>query len=140
VKSILISLVLALLGLAAGCEPPGRDRPEPAGAGPRGPVRLEIEDAGKTVELEKGQGLVVVLEGNLTTGYAWEVAEVDEQVLQPGEITFKPQSDLEGAPGAFTIEFRAAGEGQTSLGLVYRRSWEKDVKPLETFTVQVVVR
>ena len=104
-------------------------------------VKLDAGDAGSQVELNAGQTLVVSLEGNPTTGYTWEAAELDEQVLrQVGEAEFKPDSDAIGAGGVQTLRFETVNSGQTTLKLVYHRPWEEDVEPLETFSVQVVVR
>ena len=44
-----------------------------------------------------------------------------------------------GVGGTEIFRFEAS-TGETSLSLVYHLPWEKDVEPLETFTVQVVVR
>jgi len=104
-------------------------------------VKLDVGDDGSQVELNAGQTLVVSLEGNPTTGYTWEAAELDEQVLQQvGEAEFKPESDAIGAGGMQTLRFETVNSGQTTLNLVYRRPWEEDVEPSETFSVQVVVR
>ena len=125
------SLLLSVLGLASACSPP-----QPAGA-----VQLDIGDDGHQVELQKGQSLEVSLEANPTTGYTWEVEELDEQILRAvGEPEFKPQSDLMGAPGIQTLRFQAVGVGQTTLKLIYHRRWEKGVKPLQVYSAEVAVR
>jgi inhibitor of cysteine peptidase len=104
-------------------------------------VKLDAGDDGSQVELNAGQTLVVSLEGNPTTGYTWEAAELDEQVLrQVGEAEFNPESDAIGAGGVQTLRFETVNSGQTTINLVYHRSWEEDVEPAETFSVQVVVR
>jgi inhibitor of cysteine peptidase len=104
-------------------------------------VKLDAGDDGSQVELKAGQTLVVSLEGNPTTGYTWEAAELDEQVLrQLGEAEFNPESDAIGAGGVQTLRFETVNSGQTTLNLVYRRPWEADEEPTETFSVQVVVR
>ncbi|MFC2055485.1 protease inhibitor I42 family protein [Chloroflexota bacterium] len=104
-------------------------------------VKLEADDDGSQVELKAGQTLIVSLEGNPTTGYMWEAEDLDEQVLrQAGETEFKPESDAIGAGGVQTLRFETVKTGQTTLKLVYHRSWEADVEPAETFSVQVVVR
>jgi inhibitor of cysteine peptidase len=104
-------------------------------------VNLDAGDDGSQVELKAGQTLIVSLEGNPTTGYTWEAAELDEQVLrQVGEAEFKPDSDAIGAGGIQTLRFETVNSGQTTLNLVYHRSWETDEEPAETFSVQVVVR
>lgn len=123
------ALLLVVLGTA--CSPPQRARA----------VSLDARDAGRRVELEKGQTLDISLPSNPTTGYGWEVEELDHRVLrQVGESEFKPQSNLVGAPGVEILHFQPVGAGQTTLKLVYHRSWEKGVEPLETYSVEVVLR
>lgn len=103
-------------------------------------LALEGKDNGRQIELQKGQTLAISLEGNPSTGYTWEMAESEGSILrQVGEIEFKAESDLVGAPGTQTLRFEAVESGQTELKLVYHRPWEKDVEPLETFTLQVTV-
>lgn len=150
-----VGFAFALLGvlvLAAGCAssdsaPPDADVDrggEPTIVPGAADVTLGAADNGRQVELSSGQVLVVTLASNPTTGYSWEVSEVDEAVLtQLGEAEFR-QAPAEGEPvtgagGTETFRFAAAA-GETTLTLVYHRPWEKDVEPLETFTVQVVVR
>ncbi|MEA3441777.1 MAG: protease inhibitor I42 family protein [Chloroflexota bacterium] len=102
-------------------------------------VNLDADDDGGQVELKSDQTMVISLEGNPTTGYTWEVAQVDEAVLkQVGEAEFEPDSDAVGSGGVQVLRFEAVNSGQTSLDLVYHRSWE-DEEPVETFSVQVVV-
>jgi inhibitor of cysteine peptidase len=135
--------LLAVLVLATGCAS-GGDVDADRGADRSAEVALSAEDSGARAELDAGDLLVVTLESNPTTGYAWEVSEVDKAVLaQVGEAEFQEAAQegeqLVGAPGVQTFRFVAA-RGETTLALVYRRSWEKDVEPLQTFTVEVVVR
>lgn len=150
-KPILLLILLVCGLLIAGCVPqvvkivlkPAAE--VPVTVTPELPtpseVRLGAEDEGRQVELSEGQTLAVSLEGNPTTGYTWETEELDEDILkQMGEAEFEPQSDLIGAPGVLTLRFEAVGAGETTLNLVYHRSWEKDVEPLEAFSVSVVVR
>ncbi|MGD2251566.1 MAG: protease inhibitor I42 family protein [Anaerolineales bacterium] len=112
-----------------------------AACGASGEVELDMTDNRSQVELEVGQVLVISLEGNPTTGYTWEIGGIEESVLrQVGEAVFEAESDLVGAGGVQTLRFEAVGVGQTSLALVYHRSWEEGVAPLETFSVQIEVR
>lgn len=105
-----------------------------------GPVMVTETDLGTTIEMKTGDELVVTLQGNPGTGYGWEVVPVDEAVLkQVGDWEFEPESDLVGAPGKMTLRFRAVESGQQALQLLYRRPWETDVPPLNTFEVTVVV-
>ena len=127
---VALLILLVALTVATGCSPQQQE------------VKASIADDGREMQLKKGQTLVVTLEANPTTGYSWEVAEpLDEQVLrQAGEPEFKPESDLVGAGGVQILRFEAVNAGKTTLRLAYRRSWEKDVEPLNTFSIQVVVR
>jgi inhibitor of cysteine peptidase len=107
-------------------------------------VVLSEADSGSQVKLSPGQTLEVTLESNPTTGYGWEVSEVDGAVLaQVGEAEFQQAStegkELVGVGGTETFRFNAAN-GETTLSLVYRRSWEKGVEPAKTFVVQIVVQ
>jgi len=125
----LLTLLIALT-LATACSPQQQA------------VKASIDDNGREKQLKKGQTLVVTLEGNPTTGYSWEAAEpLDEQVLQQaGEPEFTQESDLIGAGGVQILRFEAVNAGKFTLKLVYHRPWEKDVEPLETYSIQVVVR
>jgi len=126
-SSVLVALLVSSV-MVAGCSPSGE-------------VKLEAKDSGRQIEIEKGQSLVITLASNPTTGYRWEVAELEESILrQVGEAEFQPQSDLVGAPGVEILRFETVKAGQTPLKLVYHRPWETDVDPLETFSIQVVVR
>jgi inhibitor of cysteine peptidase len=126
---VLLTLLIALT-VATGCSPQQQE------------VKATIDDAGREMQLKKGQTLVVTLEGNPTTGYSWEVAEpLDDQVLRlTGEPEFKAESEALGAGGVQILRFETVNAGKTTLKLAYRRSWEKGVEPLNTFSIQVVVR
>jgi inhibitor of cysteine peptidase len=153
-KLLNITMVCALLAtllLAAGCAssdgaPTGAepDRGGQSTVVPGGDVILDAKDDGTGIELDAGQMLVVTLESNPTTGYRWEVSEVDRSVLtQVGEAEFQeaPKEDeqMVGVGGTETFRF-ASAPGSTTLTLVYHRSWEKDVEPADTFSVEVTVR
>jgi uncharacterized lipoprotein YbaY/predicted secreted protein len=98
-------------------------------------------DDGKTIDLEAGQMLAVRLDSNPSTGYGWQVEQVDEAVLnQQGDPQFiQPPDSPPGAGGAQVFLFTAVAAGQTTLMLVYTRPFEPDVAPVQTFTIQVRV-
>ena len=107
-------------------------------------VNVDEEDDGSQVELEQGQILVVTLESNPTTGYGWEVAEIQESILeQLGDAEFKQsetgEPPLVGAGGWEIFRFKAISAGQMTLKLGYRRPWEEGVEPIDTFSIDVVV-
>jgi inhibitor of cysteine peptidase len=100
---------------------------------------LREDDAGAVVEMSVGEHVVVKLEGNPTTGFTWEVAQVDRAVLVPsGEPDYESDSDAEGSGGTYTFRFAAVGRGEAEVVMVYRRTWEGE-EPADTFTFRVLV-
>jgi inhibitor of cysteine peptidase len=146
--------LLAVVALLAGCGGTGQGPAlgpgdvqadeRPAG-GELAEIALGAADNGRQIELAPGQKVAITLESNPTTGYSWQVTEVDEAVLkQVGEVEFSSSApegqQLVGAGGTETLRFEAQAAGQGTLTLAYHRSWEEGVEPLETFTVEVIVR
>jgi len=103
-------------------------------------LELSIKDNGLSFSLHQPETITIMLAGNPTTGYAWEMVEVDRSVLttEP-EPVFVPDSTLSGAGGRFTFRLYPIAKGSTRVKLVYRRSWEKNVPPIETFSVDIQV-
>lgn len=127
-RKLLLVLMVVLAGLLAGCAS------HPA-------LQLGEADAGKTVELRSGESLVVSLQGNITTGFTWVPAAQDPaQLKQVGDAVVTPESDAIGAGGVIVLRFEAVATGQTVLRLEYKRPWETDVAPLQTYEVTVVVK
>jgi inhibitor of cysteine peptidase len=113
-----------------------------AGCGSTGEVRLDMADNGRQIEVEVDQTLVISLESNPTTGFGWELIEFEDPILQSmGEVEFQPSESKEvvGAGGTEIFRIKAVSTGQTTLTLVYRRSWDEGVEPLETFRLNVIV-
>ena len=104
-------------------------------------VELSSEDAGRTVTVHPADQLEVVLDGNPTTGYQWEISSVDSAILKPiGEVEFRPDSNALGAGGKVALHFEALAPGTTILKLIYHRSFGQDVPPLRTFEVEIEVK
>ena len=134
----IILLLTSLLPFTNAVAAPPSDDPN------HGEVKLSAKDDGCQIELKEDQVLVISLESNPSTGYMWEVEEADETILrQPGKMEFEPElhllgaSGLLGAPAKQILRFEAVAAGQTTLRLVYRRPWEKDVESARTFSLQV---
>jgi inhibitor of cysteine peptidase len=106
-----------------------------------GEAAVDLSHNGSKVEVEAGGVLVVSLESNPTTGYMWEIEEIDDEILrQEGEVEYKAESDLVGAGGVETFRFKALTAGEGELKLVYRRPWEGGIEPLEIFSITVIVK
>jgi inhibitor of cysteine peptidase len=107
---------------------------------------LSVTDAdnGKTVTITKGQGLLLKLQSNPTTGYKWAVSSTDRTFGYPSSETFLKNSD--GAVGSGGIQrFKWTTNspldmvGSHKVTLEYKRSWETNVAPAKTFTFTVKV-
>lgn len=124
-----ITSFLFLVSLLAACGVPSSSR------------TITEQEAGKTIEISKGETITVLLEGNPTTGYTWELASKDLSILkQVGEPAFTPDSQTAGSGGKVSLKFEAVTVGQGILQLVYHRSFEPDEPPVRTFEAIVVVK
>lgn len=104
-------------------------------------VEIGAEANGTTIDLETGQKLVISLESNPTTGFDWEVSEIDDAVItKSGDSEFTAESDLIGAGGMRTFTFKAAGTGTCTLKLIYHRAWETGIAPEQEFSVTINVK
>jgi len=123
---VLLASVLLVLIFAAGCAKN---------------VEVNQEMNGGSVVLEEGQTLVLKLASNPTTGYDWEIVDLNGAILeQVGEVDYKSDSALIGSGGVNTYTFKTVGSGNMQLSLVYHRSWEKDIPPIETYELDVTVK
>ena len=113
-------------------------------------ICLTEADNGRTNSVNAGSEIKIVLEGNPTTGYSWDVASFSTNRLQQiGAVAYLPffarkmtalasqgsakiasqfeQSDGRqrvGVGGKFVFRFKAIGSGQGFVKLIYRRPWE----------------
>lgn len=127
----LIPLCLVALSLLASC----------SSASSATTLNLTETDAGKSIDLKVGDTLQITLAGNPTTGYTWEALPLDPEILsQQDDPSFQADSNAVGSGGKLTLTFQAVTAGKARLELVYRRSWETGVAPLQTFEVEVTVR
>ncbi len=128
-KRILGLLIFPLfLGLLAGCGPKDSN--------------LTVANNGQPATIHVGGKVVVTLPANPTTGYTWDVGEVDTNILkQVGQTEYNSSSStpMPGQGGTQTLRFQAVASGTTTLKLIYHRPFEKNTPPIQTYTVQVTV-
>ncbi len=97
-------------------------------------------DNGRGVSVLVGETISLTLAGNPTTGYLWELVDIDRAVLAPDpRPAFQADSSLIGAGGRFTFRLFARKAGSSAVKLSYRRPWEKDVPPLRRIELTVTV-
>ena len=104
-------------------------------------VKLTDNNQGRTVELRIGETLEVELRGNPTTGYVWDIASLDKEILkQVGETEFKQEREGRGVGGKIMMRFKARAAGETPLKLIYHRRFENGRPPIKTFEVTIIVK
>ena len=138
---LMISAIL-IAGCTSTTEDKNADEPMPAEE-----VTLTMQDKDATLTIKSGEVFHIILEGNITTGYTWEVGELEEALLQQqGEVEYRQsesstdstaEEPLAGAPGEFSFSFKALRAGDTELRLIYHRTFEPDVAPLDEFSITV---
>ena len=104
-------------------------------------VQLTDTNNGGQVTVKVGQTINLQLESNPSTGFGWEVSQVDTTLLaQKGDKTYAPASQnksVAGGGGWEYFHFTVQQKGETTLKLIYHRSWEKGVEPAQTFEVKI---
>jgi inhibitor of cysteine peptidase len=132
--ALLMMGILVIVLLVSNCGP------EPEAAKTVG-LTEQGGGCGSSVGLNAGDTLELVLDGNPTTGYIWEIGFVVPSEIKPvGDPEFKADSQRLGAGGSYTFRFQAVAEGQATLKLIYHRPFESQTAPLKTCEVTVVVR
>jgi len=102
---------------------------------------LEKGNDGQTFYISRQDEMVISLEANLTTGYSWEVVSLDKEVLSTkNEPEYISKSNIPGSSGIQKFHFIAVDSGESELVLVYRRSWEPDKEPIDTYSIKINVK
>jgi len=122
----------------------GKQTPTAKPADAAKPIALDKSANGRTVTPAPGQQVVISLKGNPTTGYSWSCGKIEgDAVAAVGKIKYVTDQSgprRMGAGGTFVATFKAAKIGKSKITLEYKRPWEKDKPPAETFTVTVEVK
>jgi len=157
-KGFRLSLVFVILLAGAALAGCGRKTIE---------VRVGPDSNKNTIEIQKGDTLLVELPAYSTNGYVWEIADIDASILkQTTEIYFpdgKNSDSPQRASKSAVVEFLAVNSGNTTVKLVYYRTFEpsaqsqndfnqalsssgpppstlgQDKKPVEVFSINVSV-
>jgi predicted secreted protein len=94
----------------------------------------------KEYQVTVGQNFYVSLNSNPTTGYTWNIKNVNEKVLVPMGNAYRSNdyNNLLGQGGKEIWQFKALQAGVTELQLTYARPWES-VQPAQIFALKVTV-
>lgn len=104
---------------------------------------LTVKDSGRTLALESGDTVRVVLNSNPSTGFFWnEERKPDSDVIRLFSkrfISSGKEKNISGAPGVQEFLYKAAGAGETGISLSYKRPWEQR-PPASTFQLRIVIK
>ena len=135
--SYFVSLTTLLALSLAGCSRASSKTVQPDD------VQLTDANNGGQVTVKVGQTINLRLEANPSTGFGWEVSQVDTKLLaQEGDKNYAPASQnkpVAGGGGWEVFRFAVQQKGETTLKLIYHRSWEKGVEPAKTFEVKIQI-
>jgi len=94
----------------------------PVGGMTGGATQLTVDGS-----VKRGENVAFLLESNPSTGYTWQIQDVNRSVLNPTPVgKFEAKSNLLGAPMKQTIQLVAGQDASTAFTLVYRRPWESE--------------
>lgn len=95
-------------------------------------IKLDKAHAGRSLSVACGDTVVVRLDETPTSGYRWEVAEIDPAVLKLANDDFVPASGTaRGGGGHHEFRFDVVAAGKSPLRLIHRRSWEPEDQAVE---------
>jgi inhibitor of cysteine peptidase len=94
----------------------------------------------ETIKVKVGQGFIIALEENPTTGYSWQ-EEFDASFLELLENKYEPSAEAKegvvGAGGTRSLEFKGLKKGKTEVTLVLKRAWEEQFVERKVFTIAI---
>jgi inhibitor of cysteine peptidase len=103
-------------------------------------MTLTDKDNGAKQKLSRGDTLVVHLEAQPGTGFGWVLAKSDkDQLTLLSSVLLDNPGMLPGGKSFQVFTFRATSVGASELELQYKRSFEKDKEPAQTFKVPVTI-
>jgi len=104
-------------------------------------ILITLPDQGHTVEVSKGDVIIIRLEENITTGYGWEIGMIDSSIIELLDSNYTPTPVTGvGGGGMRTFRFRAKSSGREHIQLRLRRSWDPADAAIERFEVTVQVQ
>lgn len=129
-KIVAISLAILMLALFfSGCSAAGKT--------------LTEKNNGDSINLKIGDDIEIKLESNPTTGYSWFLSDKFDSaivsVTGPIYMESKNNKELVGAGGYEIFTIKAISKGKTSIILNYKRPWEEEVEPIETFEINISI-
>jgi len=103
---------------------------------------VQSQEIARTLNLNVDQLLVLRLQANPSTGYAWKLTAEPQLLRIEGKPAFEQNAapaNSTGVPGHEVWRFRATKPGNEMLRFEYRRAWEAAEAPAQIVTYHVNV-
>jgi len=104
--------------------------------------KLDSSISGKTFSSSVNQKFTLQLDVHFDGGYQWAYSISDTNVVRIDSTRSAPKSrdrNLLGGLAVQTLFFRTLQPGQSVITLTERRSWEKNIAPIDSLTFTVAV-
>jgi len=101
------------------------------------------EQAENSIEVEAGKDLVINLPSDMTSGYAWQLAEpIDDEMLQfvDSKYIAPEYPNVSGSKGTEAWTFKTFKAGNAVVSFKYVKATEKDAKPEKEEKFNVTVK
>jgi inhibitor of cysteine peptidase len=108
----------------------------------RNPKMIQVDRSynEREVTLAIGEVVEISLAENRTTGFHWELRTKPEPACSLVKSWFEPGTGPPGKGGTHRWQFQAVRSGTGEIKLEYRRPWEQETPPGQTFKLSVHVR
>jgi len=104
-------------------------------------ITLSEDDAGRVIDLDRGQHILVRLRSDRTTGYRWAVVSPAlDKLTRLGNTIYVRDAAARGGGGTETWSFLASRTGDQELHFEYRRLFELDSPVAKSVTYTIRVR
>jgi predicted secreted protein len=104
------------------------------------PATLVEADSGRTIEVDPGQRVFVVLGANRTTGHEWMLENSSGPLIRLGDPVYAQGASLLGGGGTTLWFFAARASGKQELRFAYRRPSQRDSPAAKTVSYTVNIR
>ncbi len=98
-------------------------------AAPAAALAKVYDEDDNTIFAKPGEEFTIKLDENPTTGYQWSYAITDGKIVSLSKdefVTDEADKNVDGAGGQRVLTFKANAAGNTTINMVYERSWEKN--------------
>jgi predicted secreted protein len=103
-------------------------------------IQLSTKDNNSVVQAHINDTIIIMLDGNATTGYQWKLDSMDEKLIQNTNSGFvKNGTTVPGAAGQQFFAFKPVQTGSSKISLTYARNWQDDASVSKKFQVGVEV-